>query len=307
VEAEASFQAPPPAQPYGEVFDRGYQHYTGPRLGRQHAVKALIWYSMKRGLGVKKRWTAKIIPFILYVGAFAPAIIVVALLAFLESNVPGEDSIDFGYADLNGFTAFILLVFAAACAPEMLCDDRRENVLSLYFSRAITRLDYLVAKVAALSALMGTIAFGPALLLFIGKNFLEDNPFSAFIDNIDDLGRIIVFGTLVSIYWAAIGLSIASFTNRKGVAAAIFIGGVFIITGLSNALYEALDSSARRFLIVLAPLDLLVAISQWLFGGSDSEAGLSEVDVSALVLIAGVIGAAAICGLIMYRRYLADE
>jgi len=308
---EAKLPAAQPAQPYGEGFDRGYQHYTGLRLGRQHAIRALIWYSIKRGLGIKKRWTAKLIPFILYVGAFAPAVIVVALLAFVQSATPGQDSVTFGYADLNGFTAFILLVFAAACAPEMLCDDRRENVLSLYFSRAITRLDYLTAKITALAILMGTIAFGPALVLFFGKTLLDDNPLSAFAHSLDDLGRIVVFGVLVSIYWAAIGLGIAAFTNRKGVAAAIFNGAVFIVTALANALYDALDSSIRRYLVVVSPIDLLQAISNWLFGvassGNGSNVDLSQVDVPSIVLVAGVLGMAALSALIMYRRYLADE
>lgn len=305
---EANVQPATPAQPYGEVFDRGYQHYTGPRLGRQHAIRALIWYSMKRGLGIKKRWTAKIIPALLYIFAYGPAIIVVALLAFLDSATPGQDSITFGYDDLNGIIAFALLIFAAATAPEMLCDDRKDNVLSLYFSRALSRLDYLTAKVAALALLMGTIAFGPPFLLFIGKNFLADNPFSAFANNIGDLGRIILFGALVSIYWAAIGLSIAAFTNRKGVAAAIFIGGVLILTALANAFYDALDSSVRGYLIVLAPFDLLSAISQWLFATPDDvEAGLANADVNSIVYIVGVLGVAGLCALIMYRRYLADE
>src|SRR5215217_9117311 len=51
---------------YGEIFDRGYKHYDGPRLGRRGAFFALIRYSMKRALGIKKSWTAKIIPIFLY-------------------------------------------------------------------------------------------------------------------------------------------------------------------------------------------------------------------------------------------------
>ena len=47
---------------FGEVYDRGYQHYEGPRLGRKHAFRALTTYSMKRALGSKKSWTAKVVP-----------------------------------------------------------------------------------------------------------------------------------------------------------------------------------------------------------------------------------------------------
>src|SRR5689334_13840217 len=54
-------QAPVEGGRYGEVFDRGYKHYDGPRLGRNHARRALIGYSVKRAMGIKKSWTAKII------------------------------------------------------------------------------------------------------------------------------------------------------------------------------------------------------------------------------------------------------
>src|SRR4051812_43250595 len=60
-------QAPVEGGRYGEVFDRGYKHYDGPRLGRQHARRALVGYSVKRAMGIKKSWTAKVIPIFLYI------------------------------------------------------------------------------------------------------------------------------------------------------------------------------------------------------------------------------------------------
>ena len=44
----------PGAARYGEVYDRGYRHYDGPRLGRGHAIWALVLYSMKRAVVLKK-------------------------------------------------------------------------------------------------------------------------------------------------------------------------------------------------------------------------------------------------------------
>src|SRR4051794_5392192 len=74
---ESNLQAarPAPVAPpsrYGEVFDRGYARYDGPRLGRRGAYGALVLYSIKRALGIKKSWTAKIIPILLYSAAFVP-------------------------------------------------------------------------------------------------------------------------------------------------------------------------------------------------------------------------------------------
>ena len=36
---------------YGEIFDRGYRHYEGQRLGHAQAIWALARYSMARSLG----------------------------------------------------------------------------------------------------------------------------------------------------------------------------------------------------------------------------------------------------------------
>src|SRR6188508_349886 len=68
-------QAPVEGSRYGEVFDRGYKHYDGPRLGRNHARRALVGYSVKRAMGIKKSWTAKVIPIFLYIAALMPVII----------------------------------------------------------------------------------------------------------------------------------------------------------------------------------------------------------------------------------------
>src|SRR5690242_18853336 len=78
-------QAPAEVGRYGEVFDRGYKHYDGPRLGRTHARRALVGYSVKRAMGIKKSWTAKVIPIFLYVAVLMPVIISLGIRAFLPT------------------------------------------------------------------------------------------------------------------------------------------------------------------------------------------------------------------------------
>ena len=294
---------PTPAQPYGEVFDRGYQHYTGPRAGRSHAIQALLWYSFKSGLGIKKKWTAKLIPLGLYAIAFIPAIVLVGVLTFVPAGT------NLSYYFLNEFIRFALLVMAAAGAAEMLCDDRRENVLALYFSRTITRADYLLAKIGALIALLATIAFGPPLILFLGKTLLAGNPVSYFFRNLGDLGRIFVFGLLASAFYAAIGLSIAAYTNRKGIASAIFIGGVFIISGLAEALFQALDTGARKYLLLLSPNSLVSAFSRELFNAArpNDISTVGAVSLPLVVMIGAMLAVVLVSAFVMYARYLADE
>lgn len=290
---------PAPTVPaYGEIYDLGYKHYDGPRLGRSQAIRSLILYSVKRGLGIKKRWTSKLMPIFLYVAAYVPALIAAGIMAF----VPGE--VMFGYIELNGFISTALLIFAAGLAPEMLSDDRRENVLPLYFSRALTRFDYLLAKVAAMGILMGTIAFGPPLLLFLASSLLDDNPLSYMANNVTDLGRIAVYGTLLSGYLAALSLLVASYVNRKGVASALFIGGLFLVTALANALFNALDSTLGDYVIFLSPLDLIEALVNWVYDGNEQ---LSIAQLPGIAYPIGIIVTALIAADIMFRRYLSED
>lgn len=292
----------PVQQPYGEVFDRGYQHYAGERLGRAHAVRALIIYSIKRGLGIKKKWTAKILPIILYAIAFIPAMVIIALLAFL----PAEE-LGIGFGSLYGTIETVILIFAAALAPEMLADDRRDNVLSLYFSRPITRWNYLGAKVAAMSFLMGTIVFGPPLLLYFGLILTADSPVSYFFDHIGTLLKIFGYGVLLAAFFSALGLIIAQFTTRKGIAAAVLIVGTLLLTGIANAFFEALDDQSwRGFLLFVSPLEYTSAARLWIFDG-DTTRFSEATDIPGVFYIVYAIAVVAIAMYMMHRRYETEE
>jgi ABC-2 type transport system permease protein len=291
----------PIQQPYGEVFDRGYQHYAGERLGRRHAVRALIIYSIKRGLGIKKKWTAKVLPIILYIIAFIPALIITGLLAFLPA-----DELGISYDDLYANIQLVILIFAAALAPEMLADDRRDNVLALYFSRPLTRWDYLGAKIGAMGILMGTIVLGPPLLLFLGFILNADSPVSYFFNNLEDLLQIGSFSILLAAVFAALGLIIAQFTTRKGIAAAVLIVGTLLLSGLANGFAEALnDQSWRGYLLFLSPFDYLIAVRSWIF---DEPYPMSEdTDIPGILYL--IYAAAIVAGAmyLMHRRYETEE
>jgi ABC-2 type transport system permease protein len=245
---------------YGEVFDRGYKHYDGPRLGRGHAFSALIRYSIKRALGIKKSWTAKVIPILLYVAVALPVVISLGIRAFL----PTAEVLD--YPDFFPFIFIIEGIFVAMVAPEMLCGDRRENVLPLYFSRAITRLDYLLAKLIATAVLTLTMSLIPAIILWIGRQLLDDSPLAAMRDHLGDLGRIFVAGGMIALYLGAIGLLVSSFTGRKSIAVAIIVLGFLLATSLAFALASAISNDQiKRYLIFLSPTDTISAFVNRLF------------------------------------------
>src|SRR5262245_60057759 len=127
------------ARPYGEIFDRGYAHYDGPRLGQAHAIWALARYSMARALGLRRSWMAKIIPMLLYAAVAIPVAVSLGVRTFL----PAADFL--GFAEFFGGIFLVEGVFVAMIAPEMMSSDRHDRLLPLYFSRPIGRYAYVLA------------------------------------------------------------------------------------------------------------------------------------------------------------------
>ena len=185
---------------YGEVFDRGYAHYDGPRLGRRQAVRSLVGYSMKRAMGIRKSWTAKVLPFLLYVSVFIPVIAMIGI----DALVPDFDFAS--YTTYVNWTLVIVGIFVAMAAPEMLCVDRRERTLPLYFSRAISRGDYVIAKVIAVTLLTTTMTVLPLVILWLGRQLSADGVWKSIQDNIDDLGRALGVGFLIAGTLGVLGL-----------------------------------------------------------------------------------------------------
>lgn len=290
--------APAPTARYGEIYDRGYRHYEGSRHGRLGNTWALARWSMARALGLKKGWTSKVIPALLYIGALLPVIVAIGVSAF----IPGAEFL--GYPELFGAIFLLEGMFVATIAPEMVCPDRREGVLPLYFSRPIRRGDYVLAKLLAAAVLTLSISVLPAALLWIGLQLVAPDPLRAMADNIGDLGRIAVAGTLIAFYLGAIGLAISSFTKRKAVAVGIIIVGFTVTEGLAAALGEALADVPpwNDWILFLSPtrtaLNLVAALWPAEMGETDLS-GAASLPVVAPVMIAIV----AVASSVMFARY----
>ena len=66
------------------------------------------------------------------------------------------------YETYHGLTVTLLMLFCAAQAPELFGRDQRYGVLPLYFSRALTRTDYALARVGGLVVALLIVDLVPA-------------------------------------------------------------------------------------------------------------------------------------------------
>jgi len=202
----------------------------------------------------------------------------------------------------------ILALFVAAQAPELVSSDQRNHVLSLYFSHALARSDYALAKLGALAAALFILALAPLLVIFFASILASTDVAGAFGDQLGNLPQIIGSPVIHAVPLAALGLAIASFTPRRAYATGAIIA-VYLVTG---AVGEILSEAGRGRLSQVAPLlnpwVLLDGTRNWLVGITipDSPVAGADLDLwvfGALTAALTLISIAAV--LWRYRRIAA--
>ena len=214
----------------GAVYDRGYRPYDGPRGGRRAATFALYRASIRRALGLRRSWRQKVAPFVLLAIVTVPAVVNVGIKYITRGHINRQ--IEFiTYRDYVGVSS-ALLVFVALVAPDILCPDRRQRVLPLLFARPLNGVDYVIAKVGALFSILFAFSFLPQLLLFVGQALVSDSALDYTRDNLDVTWKVPVSIALLAIFYAVVGLAIASLSSRRIVAGASFIG-LFLVSSIT--------------------------------------------------------------------------
>lgn len=218
------------------IADARLQRWEGDRAGRTAAVRALARWSASGALGARRGWRAKLAPIALSLMALTPAIIVLGVRALL----PG-DGIDLEEVTFSGYqrlTSLVILIFAGLVASEVMCPDRRDGVLPLYFATAVSRAEYLTAKFAATAIPMLLVTLVPMLALYVGIVVFEDAPLTYLRENWLTLGRILASGGLVAGYFAIIGIAISSLTSRRAYAVGAYLALLVGATAAAGTLDE---------------------------------------------------------------------
>jgi len=214
----------------GAVYDRGYRPYEGDRGLRGASTYALYKASIRRALGIRRSWRQKFAPFVLLGIVTIPAIVNVGIGYVTRDRIDKFEIITYrGYVGVSS----ALLLFVALVAPDVMCPDRRQHVLPLMFARPLTGVDYVIAKVGAIASILFLFSFLPQVVLFVGNMLVSDSAAHYFSGHLDILWQVPVSVFLLAIYYAVIGVAIASLTDRRIVAGAGVIG-LFLVTSISS-------------------------------------------------------------------------
>ena len=230
----------------GEVFDLGYQHYEGPREGRMRARKAIWMNGVRTALGIGRGWGSKALPVLLFIAVMLPAVIISIAASVVDLDDIGDVPRHAGYYQI---ISVLLILFSAIIAPELLCPDRRDGVISLYLVRPLTTLDYLAGRwLAFLTVTLALVYLGQVVLL-IGLTLAAAEPLDYLRDNWLDVPRFLLAGLVVAVFTTTIPLAVSAFTTRRAYAAAFVIGFFLIsipVTGILTLCGNDDSESQRR-------------------------------------------------------------
>lgn len=219
----------------GELFDLGYQHYDGPREGRMRARKAVFSDGFRTTLRLGRGPMAKVLPMLLFGAAMAPAIIIALINSLSDGLLPLP-----GHDEYYQVVSIVLLIFAAIIAPELLCPDRRNGVISLYLVRPLSITDYVAARWLAFFAITLLLVYSGQIILLAGLILSASYPLEYIGDNWLDIPRILAAGLLLAAFITTLPLAVSAFTDRRALAAA-FVIGLFVISSAAGGILTGCD------------------------------------------------------------------
>jgi len=283
----------------GTIYDIGYRSYDGPRLGRRGAIAAIVGAGLRAVFGLGRSGRAKILPWGAIILGVMPAVVAVAIRVLVG------DLIDlYSYENYLWSIGALLPIFVASQAPELVVNDMRHRVLPLYFSRPIGRLDYVAAKLMALTLALLGLTLLPVLVLFAGRVLAAEDLVAALGDEIGALPAIFGSGILHAVVLAALGLAVCSLAGRRAYAAGAVLA-IFLIGGVVSDLFATEAPGLDALAPFTSPTAILDGAREWLFGGTVAE---SPVGGAGLPLFTYGLAAAVLLGVslavlaLRYRR-----
>ncbi|WP_051722656.1 ABC transporter permease [Streptomyces albus] len=291
--------AAPSADPT-RIHNIGYRRYDGPRLGRSYARLSLFSQSLRGAYGLGRSAKSKVLPMLLFAVMCLPAGIIVAVAVATDmKELPLE------YTRYAIYLQAVIGLYLAAQAPQSVSRDLRFRTVPLYFSRPIERVDYVLAKYAAMASALFLLTAAPLVILYAGALLAELD----FADQTKGFGQGLASVAVLSVLFAGIGLVVAALTPRRGFGVAAVIAVMTISYGAVSTVqaiaWDQGSENAIGWLGLFSPVTLVDG-AQSLFLGADSAFPGGEGPSGAL---AGIVYPAVVLGLIagsyalLMRRY----
>lgn len=294
--------------PSGSIYDLGYRGYSGPRLGRAHAIRSLLGHSFRSAYGIGRGARAKIAPLTFGAIGLLPAVALVGILTIASRFGEEAEELLLGEAPISYVAYFSLMtipliLFCAAQAPELFGRDQRHGVLSLYFARALRRSDYAIARLAGFILALVLLQLLPNVVMFLGRVLVSPDIVEGFGREAPSVPPALAQIVLSSSLMGGLAMVVSAFTPRRAYATAGIIA-LFLVPSIVAGVVTGLGSSGiGTWLTLLSPTSALDGTNAVLFGVSLGQE-FFFVDLPDWSYFAAVLGGIAGSLAVSVRRFV---
>jgi ABC-2 type transport system permease protein len=245
----------------GAIHDIGYRHYDGPRMGASYIQRSLFVETFRGAYGLGRSARSKVMPFVLLAVMALPAVVVGIVTSYVRL-----ETLPIGYTDYVFAFQVAVTVFLGSQSPVVMSRDLRFRVVALYFSRPLSRRQYVQAKYAGMAAALFLLLGLPITLLLAGA-LLAELPLD---EQLPDYLRAMAGAFLLALVLAGIGLVIAAVTPRRGLGVAAIIAVLLVLSGVQGAAQaiatEQGAEDAAGWTGLLSPYTLVDGVARRLLG-----------------------------------------
>jgi ABC-2 type transport system permease protein len=286
------------------VYERAYRAYSGP-LAPEAARRTVVTRYALADLFANKR----------FVGWFVACFgwpIACALYIYAVNNLDilkplgirvGPVSLEVGEKYFLNFLYVQGLIFAffttLFVGPGLVSPDLRNNALPLYFSRPLTRAEYIAGKALVLALVLSLMTWVPGLLLWLFQAVLAGG--SWWSDNLHLAIGVFVGSWLLIAVLTLLALAISALVKWKPLAGAVLFAVFVAGSPFGLAMNALLDTQWGR----LVDLNHLVQTAwSWMLGTTVSDE-IGDLPPWAAIVVLGLVCAG--CLLLLKRRVRAYE
>jgi ABC-2 type transport system permease protein len=173
--------------------------------------------------------------------------------------------------------------------------DLRFRVAALYFSRPLSRQQYVQAKYAGMAAALFVLTGLPLTLLLAGA-LLAELPLG---EQLPDYLRAMAGAALHALVLAGVGLVVAAMTPRRGLGVAAVVGVLLVLSGLQVTVRAMADEFGNDtfsgYTGLISPYTLVDGVVAGVLGAESSigqgPPAVMEAAVFSAVVVLLVVGA----------------
>ena len=278
----------------GAIHDIGYRHYDGPRMGASYIQRSLFVETFRGAYGLGRSARSKVMPFVLLAVMALPAVVVGIVTSYVQL-----ETLPISYTGYVFAFQVAVTVFLGSQSPVVMSRDLRFRVVSLYFSRPLSRRQYVQAKYAGMAAALFLLLGLPITLLLAGA-LLAELPLD---EQLPDYLRAMAGAAVYALVLGGIGLVVAAMTPRRGVGVAAVVGVLLILSGLQAAVMGILGERDSGYTGLISPFTLVDGVVAGLFGAESSIGQEPPGAVGAVVFAAVAVAVVVACYAILVTRY----